>query len=48
MFGVKKPEQNTSKVIISCKSCSQKLRVPGGKYLGVICPSCKASFQVQT
>ena len=34
--------------IVKCRSCAASLRVPAGKSLNVTCPTCRASFRVDT
>jgi len=37
----------SSKIIIDCPRCFQKLRIPSGRQLRVTCPKCETAFEVQ-
>ena len=39
---------NCQALIRPCPFCAKRLRMPSGKLLNVTCPSCRATFQLQT
>ena len=40
------PDSASSKIIIDCPKCSQKLRIPSGRQLRVTCPICTQLFEM--
>jgi LSD1 subclass zinc finger protein len=42
----RQPTDSTQKIIVSCPSCEQKLRIPIGKALNVSCAWCQTKFLV--